>query len=235
MHAMILAAGRGERMRPLTDDTPKPLLRVGGEALIVRHVRRLTAAGFSPIIINLHHLGAQIAELLGDGGAYNTIIHYSSEKRLFAAAGGVRLAMARGLLPAPFALVNADVYCNFDFRCLHNAPTTGAHLIMVKNPAHKPDGDFSLRDGKLHRADADARTYAGIGVFNPALFTGLPPQTPQELRPLLLRAIDTNTATGEEFNGAWRDIGTPAALATAQRELEAGKMENMTCPSPTPK
>ncbi|MCH9705848.1 MAG: nucleotidyltransferase family protein [Proteobacteria bacterium] len=217
---MLLAAGRGSRLAPLTDSIPKPLICVGGEPLIIRHIRRFAAAGICQVVINLHHLGEQIEHAVGDGSAFGVQVHYSHEEQLLAAAGGIRLAIARGLLTAPFALANGDIICDYDVNRLHHVPQHGAHLICVSNPPAKPVGDFSLlatpRGTQLQLPTQKTYTYAGIGVYHPDLFNQLTAGEAHELLPLLKQAILNHCASGEYYPGRWHDIGTPAALAQAQ-------------------
>ena len=222
MKAFILAAGRGERMRPLTDHTPKPLLLAGGKALIVWHLERLAAAGFKEVIINHAHLGQQIEAALGDGSVWDLNIQYSPEPLgALETAGGIANALPL-LGDEPFLLVNGDVYCDIDFG-LFSAYTVAihkpaAHLLMVANPAHHSGGDFSL-DGEriIYAHGGQTCTYAGIGIFSPALFTEIKRGEIMKLRPLLDAAITAGTLTGERHDGLWVDVGTPQRLA----ELDA--------------
>ncbi len=223
--AMILAAGRGERMRPLTDHTPKPLLEAGGKPLIVWHIERLRAAGFTELVINHAHLGHRLEEALGDGVAFGVRIAWSPEARALETAGGIRHALPL-LGDAPFVVVNGDVFCDADFTALHTAAAslraTGplAHLLLVDNPDHHPGGDFHL-DG-AGRIDADGTprlTFSGIGAYHPALFAGLADDTPAKLAPLLRAAMAADQVRGEHHRGRWIDVGTPARLAGLDREL----------------
>jgi MurNAc alpha-1-phosphate uridylyltransferase len=225
---MILAAGRGERMRPLTDTVPKPLLEVGGKALIVRHLESLVRAGFTRVVINHAHLGAMIEERVGDGSALGLSIDYSREGQALDTAGGIALALPL-LGDAPFLVVNGDIYCEFDFgtllrRCaLMKTSGAIAHLVLVENPLHRPDGDFALVDERV-RNDGSARlTFSGIGLYNPELFLGLTPGEKVPLAPLLRRAADAGAVTGEHYRGRWEDVGTPQRLAELDRELSLGK------------
>uniref|UniRef100_A0A4W5LJH1 Nucleotidyl transferase domain-containing protein n=1 Tax=Hucho hucho TaxID=62062 RepID=A0A4W5LJH1_9TELE len=193
MKAMILAAGRGERMRPLTDHTPKPLLSVGGQPLIVWHIQKLAAAGFADIVINHAWLGEQIEAALGDGSRFGVRIAYSREGTALETAGGIATALP--LLGAvPFVVVNGDVLTDIDFACLRptlaalDGRTQLAHLLLVANPAHHPAGDFGLLpDGQLsaNAADGIGLTFSGVGLYHPALFATIPPQQPAKLAPLL--------------------------------------------------
>jgi MurNAc alpha-1-phosphate uridylyltransferase len=225
MKAFILAAGRGERMRPLTDHTPKPLLVAGGKPLIVWHLERLAAAGFRDIVINHAHLGSLIEQALGDGAQWGLKIQYSPEPPgALETAGGIATALPL-LGDEPFLVVNGDVYCDFDFGRFFRLTVEGwkpaAHLVMVANPAHHSGGDFSLDGERVIYANGEQTfTYAGIGVFSPAFFAGVQPGTVMKLRPLLDDAIRLGTLTGERFAGHWVDVGTPQRLAELDQELK---------------
>ena len=222
MKAMILAAGRGERMRPLTDHTPKPLLVAGGKPLIVWHLERLAAAGFREIVINHAHLGEQIEQTLGDGSQWGLRIVYSPEPPgALETAGGIATALPL-LGDAPFLVVNGDVYCDMDFGRFANFPLASghAHLVMVDNPPHHTGGDFSLDGDRIVVAHGGQTvTYAGVGVFSPAFFAGVTAGTVMKLRPLLNAAIAAGTLSGERFAGRWVDVGTPQRLAELDSEL----------------
>ena len=220
MKAFILAAGRGERMRPLTDHTPKPLLPVGGKALIVWHLERLAAAGFRDVVINHAHLGGQIEAALGDGAAWGLRLAYSPEPPgALETAGGIAHALPL-LGTAPFLVVNGDIYCDWDFRRAFALTGRPAHLVLVPNPAHHQGGDFSLDGDQVILArGTDTLTYAGIGVFAPAFFVGVPAGSAVKLRPLLDAAIGAGTLSGERHAGRWVDVGTPQRLAELDREL----------------
>ena len=227
MKAFILAAGRGERMRPLTDHTPKPLLQAGGKPLVVWHLERLAAAGFREVVINHAHLGAQIEVALGDGSAWGLSIRYSAEPPgALETAGGIATALPL-LDDAPFLVVNGDVYCDWDFNRARQLSDKKAHLVMVANPAHHTGGDFSL-DGEhvIYAQGEQTLTYAGIGVFSPALFADIQPGTIMKLRPLLDAAIAAGTLTGERFTGSWVDVGTPQRLAELDQELRDTEQRN---------
>jgi MurNAc alpha-1-phosphate uridylyltransferase len=224
MKAFILAAGRGERMRPLTDRTPKPLLLAAGKPLIVWHLERLAAAGFREVVINHAHLGSLIEQALGDGRQWGLRIRYSPEPPgALETAGGIATAIP--LLGAePFLVLNGDVYCDFDFGRFFRLAVEGckpaAHLVMVANPAHHTGGDFSLDGERVIYANGEQTfTYAGIGVFSPAFFAGIHPGTIMKLRPLLDAAIRLGTLTGEHFGGRWVDVGTPQRLDELDKEL----------------
>ncbi len=224
MKAFILAAGRGERMRPLTDHTPKPLLLAGGKPLIAWHLERLAAAGFREIVINHAHLGSLIEQTLGDGAQWGLHIQYSPEPPgALETAGGITSALPL-LGDEPFLVVNGDVYCDFDFGRFFRLTVEGwkpaAHLVMVDNPAHHTGGDFSLDGERVIYANGEQTlTYAGIGVFSPAFFAGILPGTVMKLRPLLDAAIRLGTLTGERYAGRWVDVGTPQRLAELDQEL----------------
>lgn len=219
MKAFILAAGRGERMRPLTDHTPKPLLVAGGKRLIVWHLERLAAAGFREIVINHAHLGTQIEQALGDGSKWGLRIAYSPEPPgALETAGGIANALPL-LGDQPFLVVNGDVYCEMDFGHFLGSTAT-AHLVMVTNPAHHHGGDFSLDGDRVIVANGEQTlTYAGVSIFSPAFFAGVQPGAVMKLRPLLDTAIAAGTLTGERFAGRWVDVGTPQRLAELDQEL----------------
>ena len=207
MKAMILAAGRGERMRPLTDHTPKPLLMAGGKPLIVWHLERLAAAGFRDIVINHAHLGEQIEGALGDGSQWGLRIRYSPEPPgALETAGGIATALPL-LGSDPFLVVNGDVYCDWNFNQARQLASANAHLVMVANPAHHAGGDFSL-DGEcvIYAHGEQTLTYAGIGIFSPAFFDGVQPGTIMKLRPLLDAALAAGTLTEERYAGRWVDV-----------------------------
>ncbi len=225
--AMILAAGRGERMRPLTDRTPKPLLVVGGKPLIVWHIERLSAAGFTRIVINHAHLGQQIEDALGDGAAFGVTISYSREGSALETAGGIATALPLIGVDV-FPVVNGDIYCEYDFSRLAEpmarlaAGQDQAHLVLIDNPPHHPQGDFVLDGGRLTNADtpSPARlTFSGIGVYHRALFAGTPAGEKAPLAPLLRQAIDAGRASGEHFGGRWVDVGTPDRLQQLDESL----------------
>jgi N-acetyl-alpha-D-muramate 1-phosphate uridylyltransferase len=218
MKAMILAAGRGERMRPLTDHCPKPLLPVGGKPLIVWHIERLRDAGYTDLVINHAHLGEQLEAVLGDGRALGVHIAWSREGTALETAGGIRFALPL-LGEAPFLVVNGDVYTDVDFATL--ATRLGqhglAHLVLVPNPSHHPAGDFHLAGDQVATEGEPKLTFSGIGVYHPALFAHLPERAPAKLAPLLHAAMAERRVSGQLHAGHWLDIGTPARLA----ELDA--------------
>ncbi len=215
--AMILAAGRGERLRPLTDDTPKPLLWVRGAPLIEHHVRAFARAGIRRLTINLCWLGAAIREHLGDGAQLGVTIHYSDEApQALEAAGGIVRALP-SLGPGPFAVVNADVFTDYPFERLAIGPRADAHLVIVPNPPYHPQGDFGLELDRAVAAATERFTFAGIAVYRAALFAGLA-DGPRPLRPLLIEAMRANRCTAELYRGVWADVGTAERL----RALNAG-------------
>lgn len=218
--AMVLAAGRGERMRPLTDTTPKPLLQVGAEPLIGWHLRRLAAAGVRRVVVNHAHLGAQIEARLGDGATWGVQLAYSAEPSALETAGGIATALPL-LGEGAFIVVNGDVYTDYPFarllaRALQlRADGVLAHLVLVANPEHNPNGDFALdADGRVH--DAPGLTFSGIGVYHPALFADTPAHVPAKLAPLLRAAMARGQVSGECWDGLWLDVGTPARLDDAR-------------------
>jgi MurNAc alpha-1-phosphate uridylyltransferase len=216
MKAMLLAAGRGERMRPLTDHTPKPLLRVAGHTLIGHHIEALARAGIRDLVINHAHLGAQLVAALGDGSAYGVHIVYSAEPAGALETGGGIFNALPLLGEAPFVVVNADIWTDFDFAALPLQPEALAHLVLVDNPAHHPQGDFALQGGRVHADGPERFTFSGIGVYRHDLFAGGPGGA-FPLAPLLRRAMATGQVSGERYAGAWFDIGTPERLAAVNR------------------
>jgi MurNAc alpha-1-phosphate uridylyltransferase len=218
MKAMILAAGRGERMRPLTDHTPKPLLKVGGKPLIVWHLERLAKAGFKEVVINHAHLGKQIEQVLGDGSQWGLHIQYSPEKIALETAGGIANALPL-LGDEPFLVVNGDIFTEVDFAPLKLAPDSLAHLILVDNPPQHSNGDFAIEDGMLQNEGLLKLTFSGVGVYQPTLFAGIVRGESAKLAPLLRLAIAQNKATAEHYQGVWHDIGTPERLANLDKQL----------------
>ena len=223
MKAMILAAGRGERMRPLTDVTPKPLLEAGGKPLIVWLIEGLARAGFREVVINHAHLGARLESALGDGGAWGVHIAWSREGEALETAGGIATALPL-LGDAPFAAVNGDIHCDYDFSRLYTAlpDDADAHLVLVDNPPQHPTGDFTLDHGRAGNAAARRLTFAGIGVYRPRLFEDVRPGTRAPLAPLLRAAADRGALSAERHAGAWTDVGTPQRLAELDARLLAG-------------
>lgn len=220
MKAMILAAGRGERMRPLTDHTPKPLLEAGGKSLILHLIERLCAAGFIDLVINHAHLGEQLEAALGDGTRWGARIRYSAEGQALETAGGIAKALPL-LGKEPFIAVNGDIYCEFDFSSLraHELGDDLAHLVLVDNPPQHPRGDFDLRDGRVHNTGARMLTFSGIALYRPEMFDGIPVGAKAGLAPLLRSECDRERVSGEHHTGVWRDIGTPERLAQIDAEL----------------
>lgn len=214
---MILAAGRGERLRPLTDHTPKPLLAIGTEPLIVHQVRWLAAAGIRDIVVNLHHLGAQIEQRLGDGNALGVTIRYSREATLLETGGGIQKALPL-LGEQPFVILNGDIWTNYP---LARLPTTLggdlAHLVLTATPANRSEGDFGLDGDRVTRGNERPYTYCGIALIAPALFDTAPPP-PFSLRLLFFEAIARGRIGGELWSGDWTDIGTPDQLDAVRRQ-----------------
>jgi len=227
MKAMILAAGRGERMRPLTDSTPKPLLEVGGKSLIAWHLERLARAGFRDIVINHAWLGGKIEAALGDGSRYGVRLVYSPEGEALETAGGIAQALPL-LGDDPFLVVNGDVYCDFDVGRARTIATQMdvtqalAWLVLVPNPAHHPDGDFSLSCGKVSGISRTCHTFSGIGVYQSSLFAGISRGSKARLAPLLREAMEHGMVGGELHSGRWEDVGTPERLAQLDAELRSG-------------
>lgn len=222
MKAMILAAGRGERLRPLTDHTPKPLLQAGQFRLIEYLIQALVKAGITDIVINYAHLGEQFPSVLGNGERYGATLSYSPEPEGgLETAGGIINALPL-LGNEPFLVVNGDIWTDCPFETLSNlslSDTTLCHLIMVSNPDHNPNGDFAVTSsGHLMNSGTDKYTYSGIGLYHPALFLGYEPQR-LALKPLLLNAIENQAATGTLYKGQWSDIGTVERLDQLKRQL----------------
>jgi MurNAc alpha-1-phosphate uridylyltransferase len=225
MKAMILAAGRGERMRPLTDTIPKPLLMVAGKMLIEYHLQNLAGAGVTEVVINHAWLGQQFPEKLGNGDRYNLKINYSDE-------GGTALETAGGIIKAlpllggePFIVVNGDIWTDYDYRQLGKTEKL-IHLVLVDNPEHHPDGDFALSDEGIVLDQYQAQsnqvpllTYSGIGVFSPEIFTKLDSGV-QPLAPVIRQAITQQQVSGEYYSGSWWDIGTPARLQELDKLIQ---------------
>lgn len=230
VRALILAAGRGERMRPLTDTMPKPMLPVGGKPLVVWHIENLRRAGITQIVINHAHLGQVIEDALGDGGDFEVSIQYSREAEALETAGGIAFALP--LLDSEiFAVVNGDVYSDYDMRKLDaaadklvSAPHLLAHLVLVDNPPQHPDGDFALAGERIMRTGDPMLTFSGIGVYRRSLFSDIVRGEKAKLAPLLYRAIDLGQASGEHYRGVWNDVGTPARLANVDRMIREGEI-----------
>jgi MurNAc alpha-1-phosphate uridylyltransferase len=229
--AMILAAGRGERMRPLSDTTPKPLLRAGGKPLIVWQIEALARAGFRDIVVNAAHLRERFVEALGDGAAHGVRLTWSFEPAPLEVAGGIATAMPL-LPPGPALIVAGDVFTALDYRSLReraeamarHATDARVHLVLVPNPPYHPDGDFALADGRVALDGAPRQTYASIGVYDTALFRELPRGSPLKLLPYLQRWIADGRVSGESFTGTWANVGSPADLAQLDAELNAASV-----------
>jgi MurNAc alpha-1-phosphate uridylyltransferase len=218
MKAMVLAAGRGERMRPLTDHTPKPLLVVGGKPLIAWHLEALARADIREVIVNLSWLGSQIRSALGDGRQFGVRIQYSEEGSPALETGGGIFHALPLLGPAPFVVVNGDTFTDVDLSALHLSAVADARLVMVSNPPQHPQGDFVLDGERLLLGAGPTLTYSGIGIFSPALFEGCTEgQFP--LLPLLKRAIAAGRLQGQHHTGQWLDIGSPERLAALRVQL----------------
>lgn len=215
---MILAAGRGERMRPLTDRIPKPLLQAGGKPLIEHHIEALVAGGITRLVINHAHLGEQIVAALGDGARWGVSIAYSPEPQGALETGGGIFRALPLLGEAPFLVVNGDVWTDLEFHGLALPTGKRAHLVLVDNPTHNPGGDFALQDGELVLTGGVRLTFSGIGVYDPALFEGCAPGA-FPLAPLLRQAIEEGQVSGVHHQGQWMDIGTPQRLARLDRQL----------------
>jgi MurNAc alpha-1-phosphate uridylyltransferase len=214
-YAMVLAAGRGERMRPLTDRVPKPLLTVQGKPLIVWHLEKLSRLGIKHVVINLAWLGEQIRAALGDGAQWRLQIHYSDEGAAALETGGGIFQALPWLGSQPFLVVNADVFTDLDFGAVRIAPEALAQLVLVANPIHHPNGDFALINGRVHDQGGARWTYSGIGLYRPELFHGCSAGK-FPLLPLLRRAIASRRLHGQVFEGAWSDVGSVERLAALQ-------------------
>lgn len=221
MKAMILAAGRGERMRPLTDRMPKPLLQAGGRALIEYPIEALRRAGITELVINHAHLGEQLVAHLGDGSRYGVHIRYSAEPSgALETGGGIRHALPL-LGEQPFLVINGDVWTDYPYAPRTLDSRRLAHLVLVDNPPHHPDGDFCLRDGEVGECDGPRLTFSGLGWYHPALFEDSP-DARFPLAPLLRAAMRDGRVSGEHYTGRWMDIGTPQRLAELDRWLRDG-------------
>ncbi len=231
MRALILAAGFGTRMRPLTDITPKPLLDAGGKPLIVWHLERLAAIGVQDVAINTAHLAERFPQVLGDGSRWGLRIHYAHEGTTPLETGGGMLHALPWLGEAPFLAVNGDIWCDFDLARLDTEPRGLAQLVMVDNPPHHPEGDFHLApDARLHESGSPHLTFAGIGIYRPSLLASwrkvigdtagsrsAPPRFP--LAPLLRAAMRDGAVDGMHHRGRWTDVGTPQRLSALDRDL----------------
>lgn len=226
--AMILAAGRGERMRPLTDQIPKPLLRINDKPLILLIIYALREAGIKDLVINLAHLGAQIEAALGDGAAHGVRIAYSPEAEALETAGGIAHALPL-LGSEPFLVVNGDVCSDYDFSAVKRAAgqldAAGrlAHLVLVPNPPQHPRGDFAIAGDRVLAEGEPRHTFSGIGAYHPGLFGGIAAGSKARLADLLRPAMREGRVSGELYRGRWQDIGTPERLAEADRAARASR------------
>lgn len=221
MKAMILAAGRGERMRPLTDHVPKPLLPVAGRPLIVHHLERLAASGFREVVINHAWLGGQIVEALGDGSRWGLGIRYSPEgDKGLETGGGIHRALPL-LGDAPFLVINGDIWTDLDLSTLPVRPSGLAHLVLVPNPDHNPEGDFSLSGGRVGTG-GHRHTFSGVGVYDPRLFQDCAPGA-FPLAPLLREAASRGEVSGSLYHGCWLDVGTAQRLGRLEAMLDGAE------------
>ena len=213
MKAMILAAGKGERMRPLTNQIPKPLLDVAGKPLIVWHLEKLAQANFKEVIINHAYLGEMIEAFIGDGSKWNLKITYSREGSPLETAGGIKKALPL-IGDQPFLVVNADIYTDFDYASLKNRNLNDnkGHLVMVKNPKHHPDGDFVLKNNQIELEGKERLTFSGIAIYQPEIFEDINIEFVAKLAPILKKLIEAKCISGEIYEGLWFDIGTPERL-----------------------
>ena len=221
---MILAAGRGERMRPLTDHAPKSMLPVDGKPLLFRHLEKLADAGFRSVVINHAHLGEQIESAVGDGSRWNLAICFSPEALALETAGGIRKALPL-LREEAFAVINADIYSDYDYARLARAirqmqVATLAHLVLVNNPPHHRRGDFCLEGNLVRTGDKGLLTFSGVGTYRAALFDPVAPGAKHPLAPLLREQMALGKVTGEHFRGEWDDVGTPQRLADLDAWLQ---------------
>ena len=218
MKAMILAAGRGERLRPLTDETPKPLIKVAGKSLIEYHLLNLANAGFTDIVINTAWLANKIHETLGEGNRYGVSIQYSDEGSALETAGGIINALSL-LGNEPFLVVNGDTWCDFDFLTLPDLKDkTQAHLVLVNNPEHNPRGDFAIAEGLLCNQGTPKYTYSGIGIYSPGFFSDVT-QGVRPLAPMLKKKAEKKLITAQCFTGLWTDVGSIERLHTLEEAL----------------
>ena len=230
MKAMLLAAGRGERMRPLTDHTAKPLLSVGGRALIDYHLYALQRAGARSVVVNLSWQASRLRAHLGDGGRFGFELRFSEEGPVPLETGGGIYRALPWLGPGAFLVVNADTWTDYPLGSLALPAGSLAHLVLVPNPAHHPGGDFALDEGGRIARDGARLTYSGIGIFDPDLFAGC--QAGRfPLKPLLDRSRDTGRLSGELWTGRWFDVGTPARLAALDLALRSGEFSHPSAPA----
>ena len=222
MKAMLLAAGRGERMRPLTDTLPKPLVQVGGRALIEWHLQALARAGIREVVINLSWLAGKLRAALGDGRDFGVSISWSDEGPVPLETGGGIFRALPQLGPGPFLVVNADIWTDIDFGRLTLAPEAHAHLVLIPNPAHHPRGDFGLEGDRVVMRESERFTYSGVGVYGSEFFAGCTAGR-FPLLPLLNRAISAGKVRGAVHRGQWCDVGTAERLASLSARLSALK------------
>src|SRR5215472_1802238 len=222
MKAMLLAAGRGERLRPLTDTVPKPLMEVGGRALIVWHLAALARAGIHEVVVNLSWLGERVRAALGDGRNFGVSISWSEEGPIPLETGGGIFRALPWLGPEPFLVVNADIWTDIDFGRLHLPREANAHLVLIANPAHHPRGDFGLEGNRVVHRESERLTYSGVGVYSPEFFAGCSAGR-FPLLPLLNRAIAASRLSGQVHHGHWCDVGAPERLAALSGRLTALK------------
>lgn len=217
MKAMVLAAGRGERLRPFTDTVPKPLIEVGGRPLIAWHLAALARAGFRDVVVNLSWLAQKLRTALGDGRDFGLTLHYLDEGPVALETGGGILNALPLLGPAPFLVVSADIFTDLDFARLSLEPAALAHLVLVPNPAHHPRGDFGLEGDRVVLSE-ERLTYGNVGIYRPEFFEGCTPGRFPLVEPLK-RAITRGAVRGELFSGRWSDVGTPGRLSELNRRL----------------
>jgi N-acetyl-alpha-D-muramate 1-phosphate uridylyltransferase len=217
MKAMILAAGLGSRMRPLTDHTPKPLLKVGGQYLIAHHLHHLASAGITDVVINHSYLGEQIVRALKDGSEFGLNIQYSAEPERLETGGGIFKALPM-LGDQPFIVINGDVWSDYPLIKLISKQYSQVHLVLVNNPTHHPTGDFALSEGKVLASGKQQHTYSGIGVYSKKFFLDCGPGA-FPLAPLLRAAMHKRQVSGELYDGKWVDVGTPERLNELDQQL----------------
>ena len=217
MRAMILAAGRGERLRPLTDELPKPLVEIAGKTLIEYHLEALSGAGFREVVINQGHLGDLLLKALGDGSRWGLNIHWSDEQPEALETGGGIFKALPLLGSAPFLVINGDLWTHYPFARLRAVKCDWAHLVMVPNPAHNPGGDFALSGARIHETGDRKLTFSGVAVYHPRLFDGCQPGK-FSVVPLVRSAMENHLVTGEEFQDGWNDIGTLERLDAARKK-----------------
>lgn len=226
VRAMILAAGRGERMRPFTDAVPKSMLKVGGKPLIQYHVEALAGAGIKELVVNHAHLGEQITAHLGDGTKYGLNITYSPETGQPLETGGGIFNALPLLGDDPFLVVNADIWTDLDYSTLKIEQGKQAHLALVPNPPHHPEGDFGLYEGLITDAEDERFTFSGIGIYHPDFFAGCEPG-PFPLAPLLYKSVDSGLVSGQLYDGRWVDVGTPQRLKALDAALLGGLLDRI--------